>query len=205
VGNTIIESLNKLLGRRRPVEPFLLAQPLSENFCHVDLGCGSRKASAAVLGHPDRKADIGIDICPDNGAVDIVCPLGLEKIPLKDNSVDLVTAHDFMEHIPRQTVVPNALGHLEYRNPTLYLVNEIHRILKSGGYFEAIVPSLPEYPSGAVRDPTHVSFYSLESFDYFCFGRFEMLARSYGLERPFERVSCKIIRGSHIQALLRKT
>ena len=40
----------------------LSRRPLPAGFSHADLGCGSRKAKATLLGYPDRQADIGIYI-----------------------------------------------------------------------------------------------------------------------------------------------
>jgi SAM-dependent methyltransferase len=188
-----------------PAPAFALPCPtLPAGFSHADLGCGARKATAAVLGHPTRKADIGIDVTRSGTEADILCRLGLEDIPLESNSQDLVTAIDVLEHIPKVCVVSRD-GADVYAYPAIRLFNEIHRILKPGGYFESLTPGIPNYWTGFARDPTHVSPYCLESFDYFCPGRFEAVSRSYGVTGFFEKVHVGWLKHSHIQAVMRKT
>ena len=77
--------------------------------------------------------------------------------PVEDSSVDEVRASHVMEHI--------AAGH-----DRIAVMNEVHRILKPTGTFEIYVPFL-ENPIGvmwpAIADPTHISYWCKESFDYF--------------------------------------
>jgi len=73
--------------------------------------------------------------------------------PTGDGSVDAIRASHVMEHIPAG-------------QPRIDVMNEAHRVLKPGGVFEVIVP----FMTGswhAIADPTHVSFWCLESFHYF--------------------------------------
>ena len=73
--------------------------------------------------------------------------------PTGDNTVDALRASHVMEHIPSG-------------QPRIDVMNEAHRVLKPGGVFEIIVP----FMTGswhAIADPTHVSFWCLESFHYF--------------------------------------
>lgn len=73
--------------------------------------------------------------------------------PTGDATVDAIRASHVMEHIPA--------GHQR-----IDVMNEAHRVLKPGGVFEIIVP----FFTGswhAIADPTHVSFWCLESFHYF--------------------------------------
>jgi len=69
-------------------------------------------------------------------------------IPLPDNSVGLVRAHDAIEHIKNQQM----------------LMSEIHRVLAPGGMFLSQTPSTDG--RGAWQDPTHVSFWNQNSFFY---------------------------------------
>ncbi len=73
--------------------------------------------------------------------------------PCTDGSVDAIRASHVMEHIPAG-------------QDRIDVMNEAHRVLRLGGVFEVIVP----FMTGtwhAVADPTHVSFWVMESFHYF--------------------------------------
>ena len=70
---------------------------------------------------------------------------------LKDNSVDEVRAFDFLEHI--------ALGR------TVFVIEEIYRVLRPAGYFEHFTPSTDG--RGAFQDPTHKSFWNINSWLYY--------------------------------------
>lgn len=72
--------------------------------------------------------------------------------PVEDNSVDHIRAIHVMEHIPAG-------------EPRITVFNEAWRVLKPGHEFEVVLPLFP-HPL-AVADPTHVSFWVKESFDYF--------------------------------------
>lgn len=73
--------------------------------------------------------------------------------PCADGSVDAIRASHVMEHIPAG-------------QDRIDVMNEAHRVLRPGGVFEIIVP----FMTGtwhAIADPTHVSFWVMESFHYF--------------------------------------
>lgn len=76
--------------------------------------------------------------------------------PTDDETYHEIKASHVMEHIPAGP-------------DRLHVFNEAWRVLKPGGTFEVIVPLLGEgwSPAYAVADPTHVSFWVLESFMYF--------------------------------------
>jgi SAM-dependent methyltransferase len=75
--------------------------------------------------------------------------------PTGDNTVDAIRASHVMEHIPAG-------------QERIDVMNEAHRVLKPGGVFEVIVPIVNDPLSWhAIADPTHVSFWVLESFHYF--------------------------------------
>jgi SAM-dependent methyltransferase len=103
---------------------------------NIELGCGGYKN----IGFK------GLDIRPGPG-VDIVCDLE-EKLPLPDNSVDLVAASHILEHI---------------RNLT-QLMDELYRVCKPGAELAICVP---HYKSmGAFQDPTHVRAFTEVTFHY---------------------------------------
>jgi predicted SAM-dependent methyltransferase len=104
----------------------------------VDLGCGNRKADGFI----------GVDIVAGD-QVDVIADLK-SHFPFPDNSVDFIKAHDFIEHLPDR----------------IRTMNEIWRILKPGGIIDIFVPSTDG--RGAFQDPTHVSFWNINSFMYYC-------------------------------------
>lgn len=106
----------------------------------LNLGCGFRKLDGYV--NIDNR-----DLCKPDQVWDIT-----EGIPYGDSSVDEVRAFDFMEHIPREKVK--------------FVMWEIHRVLKPGGLFHFFIPSTDG--RGAFMDPTHVSFWNIDSWLYYC-------------------------------------
>lgn len=73
-----------------------------------------------------------------------------EGIPLAANSVEEVRAKDFLEHIP----------------DTIAIMNECWRVLEPEGVLDVAVPRFPHVD--AVKDPTHIRFFAVETFtEYF--------------------------------------
>jgi predicted SAM-dependent methyltransferase len=72
-----------------------------------------------------------------------------KKWPFSDNSVGVVRASDVFEHL----------------HDRIHTMNELYRVLCHGGYALIRVPSTEG--RGAFRDPTHVSYWNLESFWYY--------------------------------------
>ena len=96
--------------------------------------------------HDSPVGYIGIDLHD----ADLIYDLR-EGIPYRDNSVGVVRAYDFLEHIPPPRVVA--------------MMNEIHRVLVPGGWLLASVPSTDG--RGAFQAPDHVSFWNENSFWYY--------------------------------------
>lgn len=111
-----------------------------ERLTMVDLGSAHNKPNGGYIG-------IDIERAP---GVDIVCDV-TKGLPFDNNSVGLVRAYDFIEHMP--------LGSL----PSLF--NEIYRVLVPGGWFVSLTPSTDG--RGAFQDPTHTSFINSNSFWYY--------------------------------------
>ncbi len=126
----------------------------------IDLGCGINKNDNFV----------GVDICPGPG-VDIVADLS-KKFPFEDNSVDEIRAHDIIEHLPDR----------------IHTMNEIWRVCKPGAKVDIRVPSTDG--RGAFQDPTHVSFWNINSFFYYCseFPAYLELCKRYGFKGEFKVV-----------------
>lgn len=145
----------------------------------VDLGCGSRKPEGYI----------GVDIYPWP-QVDIVADLS-EKFPFPDNTVDEVRAHDFIEHLPDR----------------INTMNEIWRICKPNGIVDILVPSTDG--RGAFQDPTHVSYWNLNSFMYYAveYPAYLELCQSYGFQGQFSIISLEHQKSPgeviHVKAILK--
>ncbi len=103
----------------------------------VDLGCGTDKPEGYF----------GLD-CQAGAGIDHVCDLA-QGIPVDDNSVGLIRAYDFVEHLA----------------DPVRLMNEIYRVLVPGGWLFLSVPSTDG--RGAWQDPTHKSFWNENSLWYY--------------------------------------
>lgn len=116
---------------------------LAEHWCDledlpkVDLGSRFNKPAGYI----------GFDRLPGPG-VNHVCNLS-QGIPCEDNSIGLIRAYDFLEHMP----------------DPVSMMNEIWRVLVPGGWLLASVPSTDG--RGAFQDPTHVSFWNENSMLYY--------------------------------------
>lgn len=153
----------------------------------VDLGCGRKPRNL-------YKCDIfyGIDIISDVANVKY-CHLGQETLPFEDSSVHAITAYDVLEHIPRTQN--------DNKNPFIFLMNEIYRVLKPGGVFLSLTPVYP-YPA-SFQDPTHVNFITPETFvKYFSKDKYEV-AKDYGIKCDFI-VKEQRLWGQHLLCILNK-
>jgi SAM-dependent methyltransferase len=123
----------------------------------LDLGSGSQPKN------PFEASTIyGIDIVSHDNQRLIQCDLFRDRIPFEDNSISVVTAFDFLEHVPRVHIAERST-----RFPFVQLVGEIHRVLRPGGLFLQSSPAFPM--KEAFQDPTHVNIITEETFpQYFC-------------------------------------
>jgi len=126
---------------------------------HLDLGCGNNKREMSGW------ENIGIDIYKSD-VTDHVIHLGFEKIPLSDNYVDVVTAYDVLEHIPRVVWEKSLIASSPYVPiyPFIDLLNEIYRVLRHGGVF---IVECPFSNEAFNRDPTHVNRLGEDWHHYF--------------------------------------
>ncbi len=127
----------------------------------LDLGCGPRKTEGFI----------GVDIHDWQG-VDVVADL-TRRFPFPDNSVDEIKAYDVIEHLPDR----------------LHTMNEMWRICKPEAIVDILVPSTDG--RGAFQDPTHVSFWNINSFKYYSieFPEYLDLCKSYGFHGAYKLIS----------------
>lgn len=129
-----------------------------QEIVRVDLCCGSRKPEGFV----------GVDTYGGDN-VDIVSDLN-GIFPFEDNSVDLVRAHDAIEHLKDK----------------IHTMNEIWRICKPNATVDVFVPSTDG--RGAFQDPTHVSYWNINSFMYYSVDHSSVfeLCKRYGFKGAFK-------------------
>lgn len=131
----------------------------SETPIRLDLGCGPRKTEGFI----------GVDSDGNWPGVDVTADL-TKRFPYPDDSVDEIRAHDIIEHLPDR----------------IHTMNELWRICKNGASIDIRVPSTDG--RGAFQDPTHISFWNINSFKYYCteFPLYLELCRSYGFSGEFK-------------------
>ena len=105
----------------------------------VNLGCGKLH----------KKGFVNIDVQPP---ADVICNVGVDRLPYGDGDLDLVEADNLLEHFDNDEF--------------LWAMNEIFRVLESGGSFWFKVPDALSWPDGAYGDPTHKRFFVPRSFLY---------------------------------------
>lgn len=155
----------------------------------LDLGCGPEPKN------PFNADEVfGVDVRDDIGANIRSADLVVEPIPYEDASFDYVTAHDFLEHVPRLIYAP------ERRNAFIEVMNEIYRVLKEGGMFLSVTPAFPHAP--AFRDPTHINFITDETFPLY-FDNVHGWAKIYGFKGAF-KIESQEWRGVHLMTVMRK-
>ena len=154
----------------------------------LDLGCGPQPKN------PFNADEVfGVDV-RDLGANIRAADLVVEPIPFEDASFEYVTAHDFLEHIPRLIYVP------QRRNAFIEVMNEIYRVLKPGGLFLSVTPGYPH--AATFRDPTHINFITDETFPLY-FDDERRWAKIYGFQGAF-RIEAQEWRGIHLLTQMRK-
>ncbi len=85
---------------------------------------------------------------------DVLCVLGVDPIPLEDNSVDVALASHVIEHI-------GEIGKVE---GWFYFWQELYRVLKPNGRVQFECPYFSS--CWAWADPTHIRAISVETFIY---------------------------------------
>lgn len=105
----------------------------------LNLGCGRNKFPGYI------NIDIEEAVQPD-----LVWDVR-EGLPFRDDEVHEVRAFDFLEHVDSDKVI--------------FVIGEIWRVLCPFGLFEHLTPSTDG--RGAFQDPTHRSFWNINSWLYY--------------------------------------
>ena len=105
----------------------------------LNIGCGKTR-----LPH-----SIGVDLVPIEGFVDIVHNLDLLPYPFESDYADEIHMYHVLEHL----------------HDPLQKIEELHRVLKSGGVLYLRVPHFSSM--GAFTDITHIRPFGYLSFDCF--------------------------------------
>ena len=107
---------------------------------------------------------------------------------LEDNSVDEIRAFDFLEHI--------TLGR------TVFVIEEIYRVLKPDGYFEHFTPSTDG--RGAFQDPTHKSFWNINSWLYYTSRQWNLygIKALFGIIKLEDRMTSEALKIIHTYGLM---
>jgi len=149
-----------------------------QSLIHLDMGCGSKARNPF-----NAKKLIGGDILPyskigERPDFEYIKLSLTGDIPLANESVDSVSGFDFLEHLPR--------GSLIEKNLFIKFMNEASRILKSGGVLLLVTPAYPS--SAAFQDPTHVNFISEQTVMYFVGENPGATNLGYGFTGQFELI-----------------
>lgn len=155
----------------------------------LDLGCGTNPKNFFLADEL-----FGLDVREDVDRNVVKADLITSPIPFESDFFDFVTAHDFIEHIPRLIYAPDR------RLPFVSLMNEIWRVLKVGGLFYSFTPAFPH--NAAFWDPTHVNIITEETFPLY-FDDKNRWATMYGFSGAFS-VDSQAWQGPHLVSVLRK-
>ena len=118
------------------IQPMLLKWCERKNLMALDLGAAHNPTPGYTTLDMHEPADLVGDVFEILESLD-------------DNTVGVIRAVDFLEHIPDK----------------IRIWNEMYRVLAHGGMIVSLTPSTDG--RGAYQDPTHNSFYNENSFWYF--------------------------------------
>ena len=155
----------------------------------LDIGCGLKPRNFF-----NAHEVYGVDVRDDPDAKVVKADLVISPIPFPDATFDFVTAHDFIEHVPRVLYVPHR------RNPFVELMSEIWRVLKTEGQFMSSTPAYP-HPA-AFQDPTHVNIITEKTFPFYFDDKYRW-ASMYGFVGSFTIISQEW-NGPHLRSILKK-
>lgn len=132
----------------------------------INIGCG-RDFREGWL-----NTDFSAEASPD-----IVHDIRYEKLPVEDGSADLVYASGVLEQILTN-------------EDLLFAINEVWRVLRSGGEFQIVIPNAEH--SIAFQDPFDVRKFVPKTFDYLVSNAREyfLYGKVYGF-KPWKSVTIK--------------
>jgi len=140
----------------------------------LDLGCGSSPKNPLKA-----QGLYGLDLA-DNSTKNVQkCVLGIDNIPFEDETFNAVTAFDLLEHIPRISRSGE-----NFEAPFIFLMNEVWRVLKKGGFFFSLTPIYP-FPA-AFQDPTHNNIITHRTMRLYFSNQKFRLSDHYGIKTNFE-------------------
>lgn len=114
----------------------------------LNLGCGNRVAQGEDALNVDCREYGSWASAKTQGANFLITDLNVDW-PWKDNSIESIHAKDIFEHLPDQ----------------IHTMMEAYRVLEPGGMLHVWVPTTDSL--AAFADPTHKSFWNVNSFYYF--------------------------------------
>ncbi len=148
---------------------------------HVDLGAGSYprnpfKAKKVIAFDVLDPSEISIDSQSEAYELEYLQVSRFKEFPIGDQSVGSISGFDFLEHLSRE---PNGNN-----NEFIFVMNEVYRILKPGGYALFVTPAYPLRT--AFQDPTHVNILTRDTYEYFCGSAPLAQKLGYGFQGEFE-------------------
>jgi len=198
-GFKFAESLG--LSRQIIENSYAASQQVTYNFHHanlsmqrsLDLGCGANPQNPYSA---ENLYGIDISLPSTHTEHEIrVADLVLEPIPWPDNYFDVITAFDFIEHIPRLVFTPDR------RQPFINLMNEIWRCLKPNGIFHSLTPAYPA--KEAFQDPTHVNIITEDTFKQYFSG--PNWGEMYGFQGRFHMESQEWVDKIKLLTIMKKS
>ncbi|MEZ0346064.1 MAG: class I SAM-dependent methyltransferase [Infirmifilum sp.] len=150
----------------------------------LDVGCNNGELTEVIARHVGAEEVYGVDV--DEEALKMAMNRGIkvhkvdvstDKLPFSDNTIDLVTSMEVIEHLV---------------NPD-NMLQEIFRVLRRGGYLLLTTPNLASWINRALfllgYQPYNAEVSTVETF-----GVFRKLWRPSGHIRPFTLRALKEIR-----------
>jgi hypothetical protein len=136
------------------------------------------------------------DIIEHIGDCDHISPWVCSRCKAHRKQCDVITSRIETVYNASGATVYAHLPNRENRHPLaqIHVMNEAYRVLQPGGIFDIEVPTTDG--RGAFQDPTHRSYWNLNSFLYFKEGDPHRIrfGRHYGIEARFKVLSHEMMK-----------